>query len=245
MRGPVLILGATSTMAIVAARELALKGHNLMLASRDEAECARLAADLTLRYGIKACSGCFDATKVDTWAPLLERTLEQLGGLEYVVAAVGQLGDDPATLNPEAAKDLTDVNFGGPVGMIGLCADHFQKQGHGCILGIGSVAGDRGRQSNFVYGAAKGALALYLQGLRNRLHSQGIRIVTFKPGFVDTAMTYGKPGLFLVASPESAGKALVRALEGGPDIVYFPWFWKWIMVVVRFIPESIFKRMKL
>ncbi len=245
VRGPVLILGATSTIAVALARELALKGHNLMLASRDEEECSRLAADLSIRFGIKACTGYFDANDANSHTPLLEKTLDELGGVEYVVVAVGDLGEDPATLDPKATKDLIDVNFTGLVSMIGRCALQLQKQGYGCILGIGSVAGDRGRQSNFTYGAAKGALALYLQGLRNRLHSHGIRVVTFKPGFVDTAMTYGKSGLFLVAAPETAGRALAKALEGRRDIIYFPWFWKWIMVMIRLLPESLFKRMKL
>ena len=245
MKGPVLIVGATSAMARAAAHALAATGHPLMLASRDEEECGRLAADLSLRYGIKACSGHFDAGQTYTHASLLERTLEKLGGLEFVLSAVGDLGECPATLDPVEANHLFLVNFTGPAGFLGLCASHLEGQGHGCILGITSVAGDRGRQSNFVYGAAKGAMALYLQGLRNRLHPMGVRVVTFKPGFVDTAMTFGKPRMFLLASAEAAGRALAKALEGGPDLVYFPWFWKWIMVLIRTIPERIFKKMKL
>jgi len=107
------------------------------------------------------------------------------------------------------------------------------------------VAGDRGRQSNYVYGAAKGALTLYLQGLRNRLQTAGVRVVCVKPGFVDTAMTFGMPGLFLVASPEHVGERIARAVEGKTDVLYVPWFWRYIMLIIRAIPEAVFKRMKL
>lgn len=115
----------------------------------------------------------------------------------------------------------------------------------GFIIGISSVAGDRGRQSNYVYGAAKGALSLYLQGLRNRLYPRGIRVITIKPGFVDTAMTYGLSGLFLVASPQNIGERIVRSLDKSADVVYLPWFWRYIMMIIKHIPEPIFKRMKL
>jgi len=115
----------------------------------------------------------------------------------------------------------------------------------GFIIGISSVAGDRGRQSNYVYGAAKGALSLYLQGLRNRLHPSGVRVITIKPGFVDTAMTYGLPGMFLVASPQAVGESIASSPGKSADVVYLPWFWRYIMLIIKHIPEPIFKRLKL
>jgi decaprenylphospho-beta-D-erythro-pentofuranosid-2-ulose 2-reductase len=136
-------------------------------------------------------------------------------------------------------------NFTGAVSILSYCANYFEPLQRGFIIGISSVAGDRGRQSNYVYGAAKGALSLYLQGLRNRLFAKGVRVITIKPGFVDTAMTFGLPGLFLVATPQSIGERIVAALGKSADIVYLPGFWRYIMLIIKHIPEPIFKRMKL
>ncbi len=142
-------------------------------------------------------------------------------------------------------KRIIDSNFTGAASILSHCANHFESMKSGFIIGISSVAGDRGRQSNYVYGAAKGALSLYLQGLRNRLYPGGVRVITIKPGFVDTAMTYGLPGLFLVASPQYMGNRIVAALGKSADVVYLPWFWRYIMLIIKLIPEPIFKRMKL
>ena len=124
-------------------------------------------------------------------------------------------------------------------------AQRFEDKGSGFIIGIGSVAGDRGRQSNYVYGSAKGAFHLFLQGLRNRLSSRGVHVLTVKPGFVDSPMTFGKEGLFLVASPEKVARAILRALKRRRNVIYVPWFWHWIMLIICCIPEFIFKRLKL
>ena len=107
------------------------------------------------------------------------------------------------------------------------------------------MAGDRGRQSNYLYGSAKAGLSAYLQGLRNRLFRSGVRVVTIKPGFVDTSMTFGRPGLFLLASPEAIARGVYKAINSGKDVVYLPWFWRWIMLVIRLVPEGIFKRLRL
>lgn len=245
MSRAVLILGATSPTARAAAYAFAARGDRLFLASRDEAECQRLAQDLMIRFQAKACWGRFEAHKTESHPDLIEAVAAALDGLDYALFAVGDLGLKPNSLDPLEATRLIQANFSGVASVIGACATYMGAHGGTVILGIGSVAGDRGRQSNFVYGAAKGGLALYLQGLRNLLYSKRIRVVTFKPGFVDTGMTYGKPGLFLVASPEQAGKAIVRAMDKSSGVVYFPWFWRWIMGIIRLIPESVFKRLKL
>ncbi len=143
------------------------------------------------------------------------------------------------------AEKIITSNFTGAVSILGICANYFEPLKRGFIIGISSVAGDRGRQSNYVYGAAKGALSIYLQGLRNRLFPSGVRVVTIKPGFVDTAMTFGLPGLFLVASPQHIGKQIVRTLSKSTDVVYLPGFWRFIMLIIKHVPEVIFKRMKM
>jgi short-subunit dehydrogenase len=145
----------------------------------------------------------------------------------------------------KSGEKIIVANFTGAASILGYCANFLEQKKHGFIIGISSVAGDRGRQSNYVYGAAKGALSLYLQGLRNRLFASGVRVITIKPGFVDTAMTYGLPGLFLVASPHDIGKRIVAALDKSADVVYLPWFWRYIMLIIKHVPEPIFKRMKL
>jgi NAD(P)-dependent dehydrogenase (short-subunit alcohol dehydrogenase family) len=232
-------------MAREAARRLARRGDALFLAGHDPEELERLAADLRVRWGVPVAVGRFDGLDPAGHPELFRQALAHLGELDQVLVASGYMGATPGALEGEEPGRILALNFSGLLPMLGLCAAHLERKGSGVILGIGSVAGDRGRQSNFVYGAAKGGFALWLQGLRNRLHASGVRVVTFKPGFVDTPMTFGKPGLFLVATPEAAGAALVRALEGGPDVVYFPGFWRAIMVLVRAIPERVFKGMKL
>lgn len=241
----ILILGATSPMARWAATYMAQRGDHLFLASRDEAECRRMAQDLTIRFGAIVDAGSFDALDADSHSALLDRALHFLDRLDAVLVASGHLGQSPNTLEPQEGTRIMAANFSGLASMVGQCAARMEQAGRGIILGIGSVAGDRGRGSNFVYGAAKGAFALYLQGLRNHLHPKGIRVVTFKPGFVDTPMTFGKPGVFLAATPERAGRALVKALDAGNGTIYFPWFWRWIMQIIRCIPEPLFKRLKL
>jgi short-subunit dehydrogenase len=159
--------------------------------------------------------------------------------------AFGYLGDQQAARDFGVGKKVIAANFTGATSILSHCANYFEQKKCGFIIGVASVAGDRGRQSNYVYGAAKGALSLYLQGLRNRLYVSGVRVITIKPGFVDTAMTYGLPGLFLVASPQYVGQRIVGSLTKSADVVYLPWFWRYIMFIIKCIPEPVFKRMKL
>ena len=245
MSETVLILGATSAIARATAAAFAARGVALYLAARDADELQRSATDLHLRYGIEVHYGVFDAEATDTHAAFFLRVLEQIPELSGVVLAFGHLGDQMAARDFKVGAQVIAANFTGAASILSLCADHFESVRRGFIIGISSVAGDRGRQSNYVYGAAKGALSLYLQGLRNRLHASGVRVITIKPGFVDTAMTYGLPGLFLVATPQSIGERIVRALDKSADVVYLPWFWRYIMLIIQHIPESIFKRLRL
>lgn len=244
--GPVLILGATSAIARSTAAAFAARGYPLYLAGRDEQELERLASDLKIRYQVDVRHGAFDAEDYESHAEFVHRVRGEMGGLYGVLLAFGYLGEQEL-----ASRDLRERgaiiarNLSGAVTVIEECAGYLEKDGKGFIIGISSVAGDRGRQSNYIYGAAKGGLSLYLQGLRNRLFRSGVRVVTVKPGFVDTAMTYGMPGLFLVASPEYVGERILRALEKGRDIVYVPWFWRYVMLIIKLIPESIFKKLKL
>jgi len=231
----VLILGATSSIARAVAGEFASHGYDLILAGRDCEEMQTQAADLEIRYGVKARVYPFDALDLESH--------ERLAG---AVLCVGYLGDQNAAQTDfREARRILDTNFTGCVSALNVISNHFEKQGSGFICALSSVAGDRGRQSNYFYGAAKAALSAYLQGLRNRLHRAGVRVVTVKPGFVDTRMTFGRPNLFLVASPQSVARGVYKAATDGKGVVYLPWYWRWIMLVVRLIPEGLFKRMRL
>jgi short-subunit dehydrogenase len=245
MSETVLILGATSAIARATAAAFAARGDALYLASRDEDELQRIAADMRLRYGVEVQHGLFDAEATDTHEDFFQSVVTTMPSLSGVVLAFGYLGDQLAARDFGMGAKVITINFTGAASILSYCANYFEQLQRGFIVGIASVAGDRGRQSNYVYGAAKGALSLYLQGLRNRLYTSGVRVITIKPGFVDTAMTYGLPGLFLVASPQFIGERIVGSLCKSTDVVYLPWFWRYIMLIIRHIPEPIFKRLKL
>jgi short-subunit dehydrogenase len=245
MSQAVLILGATSAIARGTAAAFAKQGYALYLASRDTDELRRIAADLQLRYGVEVQHGAFDAEATATHDAFLKSVVAAMPHLQGVVLAFGYLGDQMAARDFKVGEKIIASNFTGAASILSHCADYFEPLKRGFIIGISSVAGDRGRQSNYVYGAAKGALSLYLEGLRNRLYPSGVRVITVKPGFVDTAMTYGLPGLFLVASPQDVGTRIVRTLDKSADVVYLPWFWRYIMLIIRHVPERIFKRLKL
>jgi short-subunit dehydrogenase len=242
----VLILGATSAIARSAAGAFAEKGYSLYLAGRDAGELERLASDLQIRYRTEVRFGLFEAGEYDSHAGFVERVEEEMGGLKGVLLAFGYLGEQSRAVSDSRERlEIIASNLTGAINLLEPVAALLERQGSGFIIGISSVAGDRGRQSNYIYGSAKGGFSIYLQGLRNRLFHSGVRVLTVKPGFVDTAMTFGMEGLFLVASPEYVGKRIVRALEKGRDVVYLPWFWRSIMLLIKLIPEPLFKRLKL
>jgi short-subunit dehydrogenase len=239
-------LGATSAIASALAREFATHKFDLVLGGRDREELSALASDLSLRYGIRAGVLPLDALDTQTHASTLRSFLAEAGNdLEGVVVCMGYLGDQAkGQCDGEEARRILETNFTGCVSALNILANHFEPRRAGFICAISSVAGDRGRQSNYLYGAAKAGLSAYLQGLRNRLFHAHVKVLTVKPGFVDTHMTYGRSGLFLVASPESVAKGIFRAIVKEKDVVYLPWFWRPIMLVVRSIPEGIFKRLR-
>lgn len=245
MSQAILILGATSAIARATAAAFAKQGSALYLASRNADELLRIAIDLQLRYGVEVHYGAFDAEATETHEAFFQSVVKTLPDLNGVVLAFGYLGDQMAARDFKLGEKIIASNFTGAASILSHCANYFESLQSGFIIGISSVAGDRGRQSNYVYGAAKGALSLYLEGLRNRLFPSGVRVITIKPGFVDTAMTYGLPGLFLVASPQDIGARIVRTLGKSSDVVYLPWFWRYIMLIIRHVPEQIFKRLKL
>lgn len=242
----VLIVGATSPLARYMAHEFARLGDTLFLAARDTDELERVASDVRIRFGATVHMGRFDAAVVEQHEPFLEEVLHKLGGLDGVVWVAGTMdGLDEAFRRPSAVKQLIDVNFTGAASFLTLVACYLEEQGKGFIAGVSSVAGDRGRGQNYPYGAAKGGFSLFLQGLRNRLSRHGVQVTTIKPGFIDTRMTWGRDKLPFLASPQRVARESVQAILQGKDVAYVPAVWWLVMLVIRAIPERVFKRLSI
>jgi short-subunit dehydrogenase len=240
----ILVLGGTSTIARAIAGELAARGFDLALAGRDLTELHTVAADLRVRHGIATTIHRVDVLDMDHHAATLASCLTP--ELRGAVLAFGYLGDQRrAETDAAEARRILDTNLTGCVIALNLVAAHLARTGGGFICALSSVAGERGRQSNYVYGAAKAGLTAYLSGLRNRFASAGVQVLTVKAGVVDTRMSAGMQGAALAASPAAVARAVVRAIMGGRDVLYVPWFWRWIMLVMRMVPERVFKRLKL
>ncbi len=242
----VIILGGTSGVARYIARQFGMRGYTVGVAGRDREELDILAADVRARYAV-ACSVLpFDATAFDTHGDFLDQCAQVFGEIPGgVVLCFGYMADQAlAQKDFEVARRTLDTNFTGAVSILERFADAYEKRGYGFIAALTSVAGDRGRKMNYIYGASKAGLTTYLQGLRNRLHPSGIRVTTIKPGFMDTAMTYGmKLPRPLVAAPEAAAKSMVDKIVRGKDMAYVPFFWRYIMWIIKNIPEWQFKKM--
>jgi short-subunit dehydrogenase len=240
----VLILGAASDIGIALAHEYAKAGKALVLAARNSARLATDAKDLRVRYGVAVELVEWDILAPDGGAePLL--ALPALPGI--VVCVAGLLGDQAVSERDAAVADMVmRTNYLGPALVMGELANRFEARGSGCLIGISSVAGDRGRASNYIYGAAKAGFTAFLSGLRNRLAKKGVHVLTVKPGFVDTRMTAGmklpKP---LTAQPGEVARAIVAAAARGKDILYVRPVWRLIMAIICAIPEKIFKKLKI
>ena len=240
-----LIIGATSAMAQAVAELLAEAGAELFLVARNEERLSAMKADLTLRHGATVRMRGLDVRDVEKHEGIVEEAFASLGSIDLVLIAHGHLPDQSACeASPHLALETFNVNALSVISLLTLLAQRLESQGHGTLAVITSVAGDRGRRSNYVYGSAKGAVSLFLQGLRSRLHPHGVRVLTVKPGLVDTPMTAQFKKGFLWASAAQVAKGLVRSLKGSRDVVYLPRYWRWIMLVVRGIPEWVFKRLK-
>ncbi|WP_300518083.1 SDR family oxidoreductase [Aliiroseovarius sp.] len=239
-----IILGATSSMARAFARRVSAEGATVLLAGRDMEDMRKTAADLVARGG-RAEALPFDARTPSGFDALVERGRTEPGVLNAAVF-VGSMPEQSAIdADPGLIDGTVRDNFTGPAHLLHMLAPEIEARGAGTIVGVGSVAGDRGRVGNYVYGAAKAGFATYLSGLRNRLNRAGGHVITVKPGFVDTAMTWGIEGMFLVASPDAVARDILRAAAKGRNVIYTPFFWRWIMLIIRLIPEPVFKKLSI
>ena len=240
-----IILGATSSMARAFARQVARDGAGVLLCGRDMEDLSASAADCLARGAPHATAHSFDARDPSGFAAIIDAAKAQSGEINCAVF-VGSM--------PEQAKIDTDASLIagvvadshiGPATFLTQLAPLIEERGQGTVVGVASVAGDRGRIGNYVYGSAKAGFATYLSGLRNRLTRAGGHVVTVKPGFVDTVMTYGLEGMFLVASPDDVARDIRRAVARKKNVIYTPFFWRYIMLIIRHIPEFIFKKMSI
>jgi decaprenylphospho-beta-D-erythro-pentofuranosid-2-ulose 2-reductase len=242
----ILIMGATSAIAEATARRFASRGDSLFLVGRNTQRLQAVAEDLMVRGAHAAHTYVLDARDIERYPAMLDSAAEQMGGIDAALIAHGTLSDQSAC---QSSTELTLQEFTtNALSFIALCtqlANRFEAHQQGVIAVISSVAGDRGRQSNYVYGAAKAAVTAFTSGLRQRLYSKGVRVVTIKPGFVDTPMTAAFKKGALWASPEGVATSIVRAMDRGTPVIYTPAFWRPIMWIIRAIPEHVFRRLKL
>ena len=239
-----LIIGANSAIAIETARIFARDGYSLVLAGRNTERLATVAQDLRAHQAAHVDEIIFAAACETDYEKFAREVWGQ--GLDVLLIAHGSLPAQTATQDDVlATRNEFEVNALSTISLLAAFAGHFEEQGQGKIVVISSVASDRGRASNYVYGAAKAAVSTYCQGLRNRFGKSGIQVLTVKPGFVDTPMTAHLRKGVLWAQPEQIAQGIVRAMKSNRDIVYLPWFWRYIMQIIRFIPERIFKKLSL
>ena len=242
----ILVVGATSAIAQATMRHFAKDGASFFLAARSQEKLSMLVSDLKTRGAKDADTFLFDVDEFEAHDALFKTAEQSMGGVDVFIVSHGTL---PNQKNCEASvqEALSEfkTNAVGFVSLLTLAANYFEEIGAGTIVVMSSVAGDRGRKSNYVYGAAKAAVSTFTAGLRNRLYSTGVNVITVKPGFVDTPMTSEFSKNFLWAKPADVGYDIYKGVVKGKSVIYTPWFWRFIMYVIKCIPEAIFKRMSL
>jgi short-subunit dehydrogenase len=243
-RGPILILGARSDIGRAVAQRFAAEGHPIQLAARNVGDLDADKKDIELRHGVAVSLHEFDALATDTH----EAFVDGLPDLPQIaVVVVGLMGNQQQNEHDiPAAIRVMRSNYEGPASIFALLANRFEARGAGTLVGISSVAGERGRAANYVYGSAKAGFTAFLSGLRNRLAKKGIHVVTVLPGFVATRMTEGMDlPAPLTAEPSEVADAILRAVHSGRNVIYVRRIWWLIMAIIRNIPESVFKKMSI
>lgn len=243
----VVVVGANSGMGRAIARELAAAGCNLVLAGRQLTELETQAKDIEIRYSVAALVRPFEAHDFDGHQAFLDDCKEALGapidGLMLCHGVMPEQAD--AEQDFAQTREMFDVNYLSMASLLNRAALHFESHGRGWICAISSVAGDRGRASNYLYGSSKAALSATLSGMRPRMARCGVAVIDVRPGFVDTDLTWGRPGMFLVATPEQVAADVVRGIRKNRAVVYTPFFWAGIMAIIRAIPDFVFRRLSL
>ena len=243
----ILVIGATSAIAEAVERLFAPEGARFYLLARNQERLEKNSADLTVRGADSVRYEVFDVNDVTEHQNSLESIAGELGSIDIVLVAHGTLGDQKhCESSSDAALEEWRTNASSTVSLLTVLANIFEKQGKGTIAVIGSVAGDRGRPSNYVYGSAKAAVTAFCEGLRARLHKAGVHLLLIKPGMVETPMTEGMdmPGP-LVSKPEQVASDIVKAIKAKKEVLYTPWYWRYVMLGIIHIPTFLFKKMSL
>ncbi|NTV53663.1 MAG: SDR family oxidoreductase [Candidatus Firestonebacteria bacterium] len=243
----ILILGANSAMARALARQAASPNTQLVLAGRHVKEMEKTAADLGVRSnGPKPGVLAFDAQAMETHEKFWQQVLAKFQVIDEVYVFFGQMHPQVESQRDfRLAEEMLVTNYVGAVSILEKIAATMEARKAGLIVGVSSVAGDRGRRSNYLYGSSKAGLNSFLSGLRNRLVPAGVHVMTVKPGFVDTPMTADLKKGILYAKPEAVARGILKAAARRKDEVYLPFFWRWIMLIIIHIPEGVFKKLKL
>jgi decaprenylphospho-beta-D-erythro-pentofuranosid-2-ulose 2-reductase len=244
MKPPILILGARSDIGKAVAHKFASLGHPVQLAARNIDTLGADKTDLALRHDVPVTLHEFDALATDTHEAFVAGLPELPRAAICVVGLMGRQDENERDI--EAAARIMRSNYEGPASILAALANRFEDRGSGTLVGISSVAGERGRATNYVYGSAKAGFTAFLSGLRNRLAKRGVHVVTVLPGFVATQMTEGMnlPSR-LTAQPSEVADAIAGAVERRKDVVYVRPIWRLIMTIIRNIPERVFKGMKI
>lgn len=241
----IVVLGATSGIALEVQRQLAQRGCELLLVARSQERLAILQSDLSVRGAKQVITCATDLAYTQNHAAIYDYVHHAMPDFDTVLLAYGIMHDQKdAEASIDVLLEELQVNFVSATAILTLFAADLERRQTGCIAAITSVAGDRGRRSNYVYGSAKGALSLFLQGLRSRLHPAGVKVITIKPGPVQTPMTDHLAKAARFAEPKLVARDIVRALESrSPDVLYTPKIWRYVMTAVEHIPENLFKRL--
>jgi decaprenylphospho-beta-D-erythro-pentofuranosid-2-ulose 2-reductase len=240
----VLILGATSDMGYAIAKKFASEGYDVQLAARKPEQLTAFQSDLQIRYNKQCSIHAFDALDFSSHAAFYNALSPKP---DVSICVIGYMNDNEKVIQDwsESLKTI-NTNYTGAVSILNIIAIDYVQRGAGTIVGISSVAGNRGRQSNYIYGSAKAGFTAYLSGLRNALFKRGVHVMTVLPGFVYTKMTehlkLPKP---LTAQPADVANVIYHGVLKKSNVVYVKWFWRWIMFIITSIPESIFKKLKL
>ena len=242
----VLIIGATSSIAEHCARIWAARGDKLYLVARNEGHVLTIAADLKVRGASRVAINCVDLNEMDRHVELLDAAENAMSSVDIVLVAHGTLSNQKSC-EKNVSETLTEIqtNALSTISLLTLIANRFEAKREGTICVISSVAGDRGRASNYVYGSAKAMITAFTSGLRQRLYKSNVAVVTIKPGFVDTPMTAEFKKGFLWAKPKKIAVNIVKAIDKKKTDVYLPIYWSVIMIIIKMIPASVFKLVKL
>ncbi|HEY5328838.1 MAG TPA: SDR family oxidoreductase [Acidobacteriaceae bacterium] len=242
----ILVLGATSGIAEACCRLWAERGDSLFLVARDPEKLSAVAADMHTRGATYVGSSIANLDDTAAHPELLAHAINSLAGLDIALVALGVLGDQSqAERNFARAAEILHTNFAAPASLLTWLGNYCAQRHSGTLAALSSVAGDRGRKSNYVYGSSKAGLSAFVAGLRNRIDREGVRVMTIKPGPVRTAMTEGMKGSEKFADVNEVAEAIVKAIDEGTDVLYVPGKWRVIMAVIRAIPERIFKKLNL